>query len=318
MCEGVESVGGAHFSGTKKMMLKLSGLKRIRLRKDNGYEKEIMIGCIMVLLCTLALGMTTFAAGNKTMKNKKWISGKCGAYVDTDNDGRADSYKDNGTAYYKISIPKQGYIIVDMKKSDLPGMKEYFNYWGDSVQSPWMSLEVLNSKKKVVSLHYDSEEVKKFSCGVKKGTYYLKVEGNTAYKLRYTFTPVTKVSKAGKSFAKAATIKKGAAIKNVLIASSNIENKEEHYYKLKLTKKTKVVFSCDSKIAGKEFFTDLVAQMYVKKGKNYNQVNAKGKTGAIFAYNVKGKKNITYTLPKGTYYLRVWSMGTGYYGIKWK
>ena len=35
MCEGVKSVGGARFSGIKKIMLKRSCLKSKKLRKDN-------------------------------------------------------------------------------------------------------------------------------------------------------------------------------------------------------------------------------------------------------------------------------------------
>lgn len=281
-------------------------------------KKKLWIGCILVFLCTMALGMTTFAAGTKTMKNKTWISGKCGEYVDTDHDGKIDSYKDLGETYYKITIPKQGYIMVDMKATKLPGMQEYLDYiWEGSEpeeEDPQIYIEILNSKKKSVSMLYDSDEVKRFSCGVKKGTYYLKMEGNAAAKLRYTFTPVAKVSKSGKNFAKAATLKKGAAIKNLLISTKG--EVPEQYYKLKLNKKTKVVLKCDSRITG-DGFANLVAQMYVKKGKNYKQLNAKGKVVGVFAYDIKGKKSITYTLPQGTYYLRVWSMGTGYYSMKW-
>lgn len=272
----------------------------------------------MVLLCTMALGMTVFAAGNtKTMKNKKWVSGKGGEYIDTDKDGKVDDYKSNGTMYYKFQIPKQGYIIIEIKQSSLPGKQEYLDYWDDDEgedAAEYVEMQILNAKKKSVEELSTYDGDKTFSCALKKGTYYLAVSGDASYKLRYTFTTVTKVSKAGTSFKKAVTIKKGAAIKNLIYRQKEIQ---EHFYKIKLNKKTKIVFSCDSKIKG-GYFPQLFVQMHTKKGKNYKQVNAKGKVVDVYAYEVEGKKNVTYTLPKGTYYLRVWSMGTGYYTMKWK
>lgn len=275
----------------------------------------------MVLLCTMALGMTVFAAGNtKTMKNKKWVSGKGGEYIDTDKDGKLDYYKSNGTMYYKFQIPKQGYIMIDVKHSPLPGRQEYLNdYWDeydeeDANAEEVVNMEILNAKKKNITELSTYDGDKKFSHALKKGTYYLAVSGDASYKLRYTFTPVTKISKTGKSFKKAVTIKKGAAIKNLIFPQEEVQ---EHFYKIKLNKKTKIVFACDSKIKG-GYFPQLFVQMHVKKGKNYKQVNAKGKVVDVYAYEIEGKKNATYTLPKGTYYLRVWSMGSGYYTMKWK
>ena len=291
--------------------------------KDRGKErmiemkKRIWIGCIIALLWTMALGVTTVAAGDETMKDRKWISGTCGEYVDTNNDGSIDSYKNFDTLYYKITIPKQGYIMVDVNTSALPGKQQYLEYiWGDEEpedEDADIDITVLNSKKKPISFSYNSDEVKKFSFGLKKGTYYLAVEGNTAFKLRYTFTPVTKVSKAGKNFAKAAAIKNGITLKNLLVGAT-----AKHYYKLKLTRNTKVVLECDPKIKGDGFSTGMVVQMFVKKGKKYKQLNPKGKVVSIYSYDVEKKKNITYTLSEGTYYLRVWSMGSGYYTMKWK
>lgn len=264
----------------------------------------------MVLLCTMALGMTVFAAGNtKTMKNKKWVSGKGGEYIDTDKDGKVDDYKRNDIMY-KFQVPKQGYIIIEVKHSPLPGAQEYEDFEEDE---EYAYMTILNAKKKEINFFTTRDGDKVFSCALKKGTYYLELFGNVSYKLRYTFTPVTKVSKAGTSFKKAVAIKKGAVIKNLIFTDKG----PEHFYKIKLNKKTKIVFSCDSKIKD-SYGSELFVQMHTKKGKNYKQVNAKGKVVNVYAYEIEGKKNVTYTLPKGTYYLRVWSIGSGYYTVKWK
>lgn len=82
-------------------------------------QRKIWAGLVLVLLCTLIMGMSVFAA-DATMKNKKWVSGKGGAYVDSDKDGKIDDFQSWGKSYYKIQIPKQGYIVVEAKTSSLP------------------------------------------------------------------------------------------------------------------------------------------------------------------------------------------------------
>lgn len=283
-------------------------------------KKRLGIGCIMVLLCTIVLGMTTFAAGDKTMKNKKWISGKGGVCQDKDNDGKKETLESFGVQYYKIQIPKQGYIMVDIKQSPLSGWKDIINYNNGDEEADLrrLCIDILNAKKNDLGYfrseyHANEKGNGKFSWAVKKGTYYLAVTGDVSYKLRYTFTPVPKVSKAGKTFAKAATIKKGVVIKNLLF---DLEN----YYKFQLNKKTKVVLACDSKIIGGDY-EELTVQIWTKKGKDYRQVNTKGKIlskNSDYGIDVESKKTITYTLPKGTYYLRAFALGSGYYTIKWK
>lgn len=286
-------------------------------------KKRLWIGCMMVLLCTIVLGMTTFAAGDKTMKNKKWISGKGGVCQDKDNDGKKETLESFGVQYYKIQIPKQGYIMVDIKQSPLSGWQEYLNYNDDDEEAELsgLSVDILNAKKNDLGyfqLEDDGTQKGngKFSWAVKKGTYYLAVWGDVTYKLRYTFTPVPKVSKAGETFAKAATIKKGAVIKNLIFDMNTFD----HYYKFQINKKTKIVLACDSKIIGGDY-EELTVQIWTKKGKDYRQVNTKGKIlskNSDYGFDVEGKKTITYTLPKGTYYLRAFAITSGYYTIKWK
>lgn len=204
-------------------------------------RKKIWAGLICVLVCIAAMGITVSAA-NTTMKNKKWVSGQGGAYVDENKDGKKDTYKSYGKSYYKIQIPKQGYIVVDVKTSALPGEKEYYQYMDeeddgdrDEENDAFTALELLNSKKKLIN-RYGNEIMEKnknsmvFTAAVKKGTYYITVEGDQKYKMRYTFTAVPQVSKAGKSLKNAAVLKKGATVKNLL------SDNKEHYYKFTLKK----------------------------------------------------------------------------------
>ena len=63
-------------------------------------NRKIWMGVVLTLLCTLLMGVSVFAA-NTTMKNKKWVTGECGVFVDTDKDGVVDDFRSNGKAYYK-------------------------------------------------------------------------------------------------------------------------------------------------------------------------------------------------------------------------
>lgn len=302
----------------------------IRKEKRQMNKKKIWTGLLFVLLCTLAIGMSVFAA-DTTMKNKKWMSGKGGAYVDTDNDGKVDDFESSGTAYFKIKIPKQGYIIADVKTSSLPGKKEYvdMNYAEPDEEST--AVKFLDSQKRelesVDNFLEDGKDIS-VSMAVKKGTYYVAVEGNQKYQIRYTFKAVTKVSKAGTNLKKAVSLKKGETVKNLLFLE------KEQYYKIEIPNKTKITLSFNSKIRGGTL-QDLNVFFYVKKGNSYYMIlNKKGKVGrkvdktgrlvsensAAIWWSISGKKqaSLQMTFPAGTYYIRAVSQGSGYYTMKWK
>ena len=86
-------------------------------------NKRKLLGFLVMVLCVLPCSLTIFAA-DTAMKNKKWLSGQGGAYVEEDKDGMLE-YKDYGTSYYKIKVPKQGYMIVNAKVSKLTGADKY-------------------------------------------------------------------------------------------------------------------------------------------------------------------------------------------------
>ena len=85
-------------------------------------KKRVLLGLLLIVLCTLAISMSAFAKEN-VIKNKKWISGQGCAYTDTDGDDELD-YQDYGVTYYKFKIPRQGYIMIDVKVSGVPGAEK--------------------------------------------------------------------------------------------------------------------------------------------------------------------------------------------------
>lgn len=286
-------------------------------------RKRMWTALLLVLLCALATGMSAFAE-DVSIKNKKWVSGKGGAYIDSDKDGRVDDFQSWGKSYYKIQIPKQGYIVVEAKLSSLPGEKQYIEYISedsdrDEKVDHSTSLSLLNSNKKQLSEHNNWLSGKKnlvFTAVVKKGTYYIAAEGNQKYRFRYSFTSVSKVSKTGKRPAKAVSLKKGKTVKSL------ITGEEDQYFKIKLKKKTKVTLSFDARVRA-AMMDGLGIQFLIKKGNVCKVIDEKGKLvskGILYYNEVTGKDKVTVTLPKGTYYIRAfaWEGTGGYYTMKWR
>lgn len=286
-------------------------------------KKKIWTGLIFVVLCMAVMGMTV-SAGNVAMKNKKWITGQGGVYIDTDQDGKKDSYQSYGKSYYKIQIPKQGYIVVDVKTSKIPGEQEYHeNMDGedDGLEEEDAStyLSLLNAKKKTLGKYdnfFSGKSSMVFTAAVKKGTYYIAAEGDQQYKIRYTFTPVSKVSKAGKSLKKAVALRKGGTVRNLLYGD------KDQYYKFTVKEKTKVTLSFNAKVRS-TMMDGMCVQLFLKKGSSYRQIDEKGKNtdkDNLFWWELKGKDKVTATLSEGTYCVRVfaWEGTSGYYTMRWK
>lgn len=134
--------------------------------------KKRFIGFMVLMMCFISFGVTAFA-GETELKNKKWVSGQGGVY-ETEEDGTI-VYNSYGTVYYKIKIPKQGYIIVDVKTSSLPGKDDYNaqddEYDGDLSDPGVTNADLLNSSKKVLSENSNILNEKKnysFSWAVKR------------------------------------------------------------------------------------------------------------------------------------------------------
>lgn len=99
-----------------------------------------------------------YSTADRTMSNKTWtVSGEY----------------DGSNRYYKITLKKNGYILVESDQEIL-----YYSAFCDS-------------HKKVMydRLNWDKQNKKKISMYLPKGTYYVLTKGSDqAYKLRYTFS----------------------------------------------------------------------------------------------------------------------------------
>ena len=118
-------------------------------------------------------------------------------------------------------------------------------------------------------------------------------------------------------------MRKQAVVKNLLFQTGKKRERSvaEHYYKISLRQKTKIALVFDvSKLKTVSFGIPFV-QIWVKEGKDYRTVDKNGKShkkGDAYVWSVKGKDKITANLPEGTYYIRIFSLGSGYYTMQWK
>lgn len=218
---------------------------------------------------------------NRALTSKQWS----GVYT-------AD-YKD--VVYHKVTIPKNGYMKVEGQREDNYG----FN------------IELCNGNKKSINpkkVYLSNSNGFTTYYGVKKGTYYIKVENiSNPYKLRYIFASVS--DQAGASKAKAVTIEKGKA-KTGLVYITDVKAKAD-WFKVKLTKKQTLKLTITSK------YNDTLC---------YQVIPADSKT-TLFNDTIRpklGTQTISSSdkLPAGTYYIKVTknysSDASGYYSIKLK
>ena len=213
--------------------------------------------------------------------------------------------KNNTVSYYKIKVPKNGYLHVQFQD-------------GCKASSPSYYIRLLNAKKK--PLTHSTEWISNYTSdstdfGVKKGTYYLAVTGagsNPVYTIKATAKAVA--TKAGAKKAKAVTLKRGKAQKGVVYAK-NKKVAAKHWYRFVVTKRKKVVFSISTKTCLGGLRLD------IKPAKGYGSYtgyfDSSKPKDAIKLYTTR---NANMTLDPGVYYVCVsgYNYGNGYYALKWK
>ena len=277
-------------------------------RKNRGLQKGAWLGFAMTICCTLLFSIRA-SAGDVTMQNKKWVSGQRYSYTDVNKDGELEE-QDHGIGCYKIKITKPGYIRVEVKTSPIPGAKGYV--------SRGTSVRVLDSRKKEI---YDNDDdiyagKRDFDVALKKGIYYLEIDTNKKYQIRYTFTATGKIKgkKPAVIASKASLLPAGKTVKGVLYCDSN-----GYYYKIKVPKKKKVTISFNSKMN-----SGMALQVLVLKGKELRTIDEKGNMEGkdiISWWDIRrrGKDKVSLKLAEGTYYIRLFTFGGGqYYTMKWK
>ncbi len=194
--------------------------------------------------------------------------------------------------YYKVEVNKTGFIKVDF-------LSEYSTY-----------VTLCSSSKKEISDEcYISSSKPDAAFAVKKGTYYLKVKSNSdLIRVRSSATAVTDASGSSKSKAKA--LKIGSAKKGLLLPGDKTSKND--WFKFTLTKSTKL---------------NLIVSGNVSSGKIRYELTSANIGGSITGYlyqtddsdTTSLKTWTTESLPRGTYYIRVYkddSKTSGNYSIK--
>jgi len=215
----------------------------------------------------------------------------------------------NDYSWYKVTMPKNGYITVDLDDSgSTPNKADKY------------SVRLYNAAKSKC-LSGGSETVSKGNdyttyYGVKKGTYYIRVYNTTADYFNLKVTRSYPTEKSGSSKSTAKRIYKGGTAKKGTVNATQSSTYGDYYY-FKLTKKQRVNLSVVGKSGG--YAGGLKVSIY-KKGK------AKAIDSFIMPKNygtdtvrLENGNGSTY-LSAGTYYIKIqkYKSGSGYYSIKWK
>lgn len=276
--------------------------------KGENMRKKIRVLCMVAFaMLFVVLGSVQTQAADVTLKNGKWAKGTF------KGDKRTEKY-------YKIKVNKTGYIRIDYQKAG----------------SAEEELTICNAKKKKLGEIALFSEVGK-NCeayyALKKGTYYLHLSGFAIswdeedeedydddydettvkpvnYKIKYTFTAM-KDKKLPTSQKKAETLKSGKEVSGLLLGKKN----KNIFYKITVSKKTKVKLNYELMVSGEYFF------MFIRDQKlNALYVDSKGnvkKKKDSFSW-WEGKGSETLILPKGTYYFTIQpdEKDGGYYKLK--
>lgn len=186
-------------------------------------------------------------------------------------------------AYFKIKAPSSGCVKLEIKKN---GKNEEY-----------IETEFTNSKKKKLADEIDQKGITAYY-GVAKGTYYVKVDTDAAYKIRYTFENVSDKKNTTKK--KAVSLKQKKTVKGLFV----INEKKSRWYKMTLKKTQTLKLTLNAS-------TD-------KYGFWYQITDSKGKKIASNQDLPGGKKQFKKKLKAGTYYLEIAPTGaTGSYSVKW-
>lgn len=164
-----------------------------------------------------------FQNGDRTLKNKEWTT------TVTSNL--------NDDVYYKVKMTKSGYIVIDQ---EFLRVNELGNYVSDNGGTAYLTL--CNSKKEPISdeCYNYSETNNRQVFGVKKGTYFIKV--NSLYGYRIKATLKAQSDAAGSSKSKAKTIEIGKTVKGLIYATDKTSKVDWYKFVLPKRQSVKITF----------------------------------------------------------------------------
>lgn len=218
--------------------------------------------------------------------------------------------------YHKLTMPKDGFVTISLLSYDTSD-----TYKSACYMTAFNKSKKRISEKKYISFYskYSQQQAAVFA--VKRGTYYIKVEMNypqisvyngssyvtqaNQYAIGTEITYCT--DQGGTKKSKATTIKLKKSKKGIVAltdAAGTTKNSKGDWYKFKLTKKTKVRLYTVA-LSTNRSSTQESLSLSVQGRASYSQLSklAQGKTA---------------TLPKGTYYIKVYKRtktDSGYYMI---
>lgn len=166
-----------------------------------------------------------------------------------------------------------------------------------------VNITLLDGKKKEIGSAGGGVYGKDVYFAVKKGVYYVRVEGFDSFRIRYTLESIQLQKNTKKT--KAAVLKKGKTSKNMFLLGAK---SAEHWYKITVDKNKSVKINIRlSANAEEENFHYYLTQQNGKKQKQIEDDDLEA-----------GKETLRVKLKKGTYYLRMTGTGNGAYSVSWK
>lgn len=220
---------------------------------------------------------------DRTLSSGKWSAVYSGNY--------------NKTVYHKIVMKSAGYI-------DIMG-----NGYLSNGSASGLSATLTNSKKKAIksSLYLYSGNGYTTRVAVGKGTYYVAVKKSDIYQICYKSKAIKE--KSGKNKKKAVLLKKKKTVNGLMLVGES--TKKADWYKVKLTKKSKLKFQV------RNYGDDSISVEVIPASKNFkvyfNSSSIPGNSGKTIQSTKKW--------PKGTYYLKFTKSNKAYsshYTVKLK
>ena len=177
--------------------------------------KKVTTALMVMVLC-IALPLTAFAVSESEDNNTV-------ATADTINVNEwvyGTVLNGNDTDYYKVTIPSNGYVQINLKHEYGKGYAwAYLNTYDGSTEKEYMHMYSPS----------DSEETTSKKMGIEKGTYYVKIDGSALeYNFQVNFTSTNSwETEFNDNVSKADDFSLGSK-KNGVIS----DNSDKDYYKI--------------------------------------------------------------------------------------
>ena len=219
----------------------------------------VVCGLLALLMALMAISPVTAQAAEKTSFKKL----------------KEGTWTTNETQFYKITVPKDGelYFQVRKKQSDIPGSGGLYTVKEDAAskvtpgqkyKGGWAPLSIVNDR-----------------VAVKKGTYYLRVDGGT---LKYKFTAAG--NQKNKTKKKAISLRADKTAKAIMLPKMNYDR----WYKITISKKQKI---------------EIETNLYYTVLDDVTVYNSDGQKVAMTKGDKNGVSCSKKALPKGTYYIKL-------------